>query len=98
MAAAHASRAPGFAERGRGEDYRDRDRDRLWLLGIGPLCGRLPVTIRRIALGRSASNPRRRKTGQLAPVIGAWPIALLAGAGAALYVLPFMPHFRSTFL
>ena len=63
VAAAHAPGAPGFAERGCGEDDRDRDRDRLWLLGIGPLCGRLPVTIRRSALGGTASTPRSLKTG-----------------------------------
>src|ERR1700737_2895607 len=63
MAAAHAPGAPGFAERERGEDDRDRDRHRLWLLGIGPLCGRLPVTIRRTALGGTAPTPGRLKTG-----------------------------------
>src|ERR1700720_4352726 len=63
MAAPHAAGAPGIAERGHGEDDRDRDRHRLWLLGIGPLCCRLPVTIRRSALGRTASPLRRLKTG-----------------------------------
>jgi hypothetical protein len=66
MAAADAPGALGFAERVCGEDDRDRDRYRLWILGIGPLCGRLPVAIRRSALGGTASPPRRRKTGRTA--------------------------------
>ena len=63
MAAADAPGAPGFAERGCGEDDRNRDRYRLWFLGIGPLCSRLPVIIRRSALGGTASTPRRYNTG-----------------------------------
>jgi hypothetical protein len=66
MAAADAPGALGFAERGCGEDDRDRDRYRLWILGIGPLCGGLPVTIRRSALGGTASPPEEIPAGAFA--------------------------------